>query len=216
MGTLKVEHVVVSLCATNCYILFDDQTLKGCIIDPGESPARIEKKVSDLGLSIECIILTHGHFDHIGACPEIRKKMGCEVIALKEAAQELRDIDLNLTGQMEGVSISVTADKDVSDGDILDICGHKCKVIHTPGHTPGSMCLYFEEEKILIAGDTLFCESLGRFDLPGGDGRKIIASITNKLFTLPEDTVVYPGHGETTTIGHELKYNPCAEYIGQF
>lgn len=215
MNQLIVESITVSSCATNCYLCFDPDTKRGFILDPGDSPDRIKFKVSKLGFTPELIVITHGHFDHIGAALELKESYGIKIMALDKELDQLADSSLNMTSMYAESPVSIKPDIVVTDGQQVDICGHKATIIHTPGHTPGGMCVYFADEDMLLSGDTLFCESLGRYDFPGGSGRDIISSIVNKLFTLPKQTVVFPGHGEETTIEHELVYNPVARFIGK-
>lgn len=157
-------------------------------------------------------MLTHGHFDHILAVEDIRRAFPeITVYAAEKEAKLLGDPRLNMTGSY-GTGFSLSPDRLVKDGDVLELAGFKWKVIETPGHTAGSMCLWIEEEDVLISGDTLFAESLGRTDFPTGSSADIIRSIKERLFVLPEDTMVYPGHGEPTTIRHEKAHNPVAFY----
>lgn len=211
---MKIDSVVVSQCATNCFICYVEDG-RGFIVDPGDQAMLIKNKVTRLGVKPEAILITHAHFDHIGAVKELKEAYDIPVIAPLEEKEFLADPSLNMTVQWTEEPVSLQADTSVKDGEAFTLIGRPVTSIHTPGHTPGSSCFYFPEDGILISGDTLFCESLGRYDFPGGSGRDIIQSIVKKLFTLPEDTIVYPGHGEATSIAHEKTYNPVARFAGK-
>jgi glyoxylase-like metal-dependent hydrolase (beta-lactamase superfamily II) len=215
MAHLKLKTLVVSSCATNCYICYNDETLEGFIVDPGASPERIQAEVVGLGVKPASIVLTHGHFDHIGAADALRKAYSIPIIAYEGEEALLADPDLNLSMAFEGTPMVLTADRLVKDGEELTLAGFTARVLHTPGHTAGSVCYYFPEEQLLLSGDTLFCGSLGRTDFPGGSTRDILFSIIRTLFALPEETKVYAGHNEPTNIGDEKLYNPVAPYISR-
>ncbi len=215
MAHLKLKWLVVSICATNCYICYNDETKKGFILDPGDSPERIKAKVAELSVEPESIVLTHGHFDHMGAAGVLRDFYQIPIIAYEGEQALLSDPEANLSLAFGESPVTLKADQYVKDGEELLLAGFKARVIHTPGHTRGSVCYYFESEKLLLSGDTLFCGSLGRTDFPGGSTRDILFSIIKKLFALPEETAVYAGHNEPTTIGDEKAQNPVAPYISQ-
>ncbi len=215
MAELLIDWVVVSDCATNCYICRNSETNAGFIVDPGDNAARIIAKTDQLGVKPEKIILTHSHYDHIGAAEEVAKHYGIQIFIGEKEAAFLHDPVSNLSASFTDTAVTLNADVTLSDGEEVELAGFTAKVILTPGHTPGGICLYFEDQKTLISGDTLFCESLGRTDFPGGNTRQIVTSIINKLFVLPDDTKVYPGHMGETTIEHEKKYNPCAGFVGR-
>ena len=216
MAHLEVKNIVVSSCATNCYVCYNDETREGFIVDPGAGAARIKAKLLELGVKPMYILLTHGHFDHIGAAAELKQEYDIPVLAYEGEKQLLSDPQDNLSLPFEGEAVCLSADRYLSDGEQLEVCGFKARVIHTPGHTKGSICYYFEDEGILFSGDTLFCGSLGRTDFPGGSTKDIMYSIIRRLFVLPEGTRVFPGHNEPTTIADEKKYNPVAPYIDRF
>lgn len=153
------------------------------------------------------ILLTHGHFDHIMAVEGLRKEYQIPMYASKDEVEVLANPQLNVSTMM-GAYVSMKADELFADGDVLELAGMKLKVISTPGHTIGSVCFYIEEEKMLISGDTLFEASVGRTDFPTGSSRQLIHSIKTRLFILPEDVNVFPGHGEVTSIAYEKTHNP--------
>jgi len=198
--------------STNCYIIYHQTTKKAVIVDPADNGAYILNKCHELDVTPEAILLTHGHFDHILAVKDVQRAFHCKVYAGKEEDRLLQDPSLNLSGSLGTDQMGLSADYLARDGEVLHLIGFDWKVLETPGHTSGSVCYYIESEKVLISGDTLFAESLGRTDLPTGSSREIMASIVDKLLVLPEDTMVYPGHGEQTTIGYEKQYNPVAVY----
>lgn len=213
MSDFRIKTYVLGPVSTNCYVIYNDQTKEAVIVDPADHASRILDKCRELNVKPTAILLTHGHFDHIMAAKEVRAAFGCKLYAGRKEERMLLDPGVNMTINMGVEQISIRPDVLVDEGDELQLAGYTWKVLETPGHTPGCVCYYCAEEDVLISGDTLFAESLGRTDFPGGSTSAIIKSISEKLFALPDDTMVYPGHGEPTTIGHEKKYNPVAMYV---
>lgn len=217
MAEIKIGRMVLGVCQTNCYFLYKTGTPEAIVVDPADNGARIADALERNGFRVAGILITHGHFDHILGCDALKaaaneaaEKVGAEpvkVYACEEEKELLKDGRLNLSTGMSG-PCSLEADVYVKDGEEITIAGMTCKVITTPGHTVGGCCYYFEEAGILVSGDTLFQESVGRTDFPTGSMSTLVRSIKEKLFILPEDTLVYPGHGDSTTIGSEKKYNP--------
>ena len=162
----------------------------------------------------KAILLTHGHFDHILAAEDIRRTFHIPILASEREMELLEEPDMNLSSTYEE-SMSLTADRWLKDGETLELLGKKWSVIHTPGHTAGCLCYYIEDENLLFSGDTLFLESVGRTDLPTARPGEIIDSVVKKLFVLPDETKVYPGHGGSSTMGHEKQYNIIARHRGQ-
>ena len=207
MGLLSIKSVVLSVCATNCYILYDDNTKEGFIIDPADSPDKIIDLVSSLQVNVKAILLTHGHFDHIGATNALRKHYQVDVYAHEEEVQVTKDINVNLS-EYFGEANSVDVDVLLRDGQCFEVAGFKIKGIHTPGHTEGSCCYVVSDDEVdrLFSGDTIFYHSYGRTDLPTGSGGTIIRSILDKLLVLDGSMEVFPGHGDATTIDDEKKW----------
>lgn len=203
---LRIITKVIGAVSTNCYFLMNMITKEAIIIDPADHSNVIENVILTHGLKPKAILLTHGHFDHILAANQIKEKYQIPIIACEQEKFLLENSELNLSTAFGG-STTLQADQYVADGSVLEIAGFSIKVIHTPGHTEGSACYYIETEDVLISGDTLFCESVGRTDFPTGSTSQIIRSIKEKLFILPDSTVVYPGHGDISSIGHEKEYN---------
>lgn len=166
--------------------------------------------LSEKGFTVEAILLTHGHFDHIGGAAELKKASGTKVYALAEEKKVCRTPELNLSAQMPPV-VTIEADEWLTDGQTVETAGISFQVIATPGHTVGGCCYYCKEGGFLFSGDTLFEESVGRTDFPTGSMSSLVRSVKEKLFVLPEDTKVYPGHGDITTIGREKQYNPYCQ-----
>ncbi|HEX3031030.1 MAG TPA: MBL fold metallo-hydrolase [Bacillota bacterium] len=200
------EWLSVGPMGANCYIIGCKRTKIGAVIDPGGEGKRILARTKELGLTIEKIILTHGHIDHIMALDEVQAATGAQILIHKSDAGMLTDSRKNLSGFMGKNMVFPAADQLLKGGDVVKLGELEVKVLHTPGHTPGGICL--EVGGILISGDTLFECSIGRSDFPGGNHNTLIESINNNLMVYPDDTTVYPGHGPSTTIGYERKHNP--------
>lgn len=201
-----IKMLQVGSLQTNCYIVGCEDTKEGAIIDPGGDAKRILAEVERLGLKIKYVINTHGHFDHTLANKGVVKATG--------ASLAIHSADAPLLTQGGGAfffgmmgKASPPADTILEEGQVLTLGQIGLKVLHTPGHSPGSICLYSEKEGVLFDGDVLFNMGMGRYDLPGGNGSVLMESI-RRLLTLPNETTVYPGHGPPTTIGHERRSNP--------
>ena len=209
------KHVVRSM-DQNVYFYYDENTMEGVVIDPGNNAEIIMSLVEENNIKVKAILLTHGHFDHIGAIPKIRQKYDWPIA--------VHDWEVDVLSQ-EGLNFSELGSQSkpniiLQDGDIITVGEAELKVIHTPGHTVGGVCFYSEKDNLVFTGDTLFYASIGRTDFhnpPVRDGKgfpesenfeRIITAIKEKLYILPDDTTVYPGHGRESRIGFEKKYNP--------
>ena len=205
MAKIMIRSVTVSECYTNCYICMNKDTKEGFIVDPGDDELKISVNVSRLEMIPKAILLTHGHFDHIGAVNQLKERYNIPVIVGAKEEKVLTDSRMNLSS-MFGEPVKVNGDKFLEDGENFQVAGFDIQYILTPGHTPGSGCFYIEEEQVLFSGDTLFQASRGRTDFPGGSESDIIKSIKNKLLDLPGETEVYPGHMNITNIDSEKVY----------
>ena len=207
MAGLKIGRMMLGVCQTNCYFVYREGSSKVIFIDPADYGDQIFQAMKNNGFEVVAILLTHGHFDHIWGCSRLRQLTSALVYAYEGEEEVLLSSDLNVSAGA-GRACTVKANTLLKDGEEVTIEGMTFKLIATPGHTQGSCCYYFEEANMLISGDTLFEESVGRTDLPTGSMSTLVRSVKDKLFELPDDVVVYPGHGDSTTIGHEKKYNP--------
>lgn len=189
---------------TNCYIILDEQSKEIMCIDPAGDAIELSYMIQDvLKGKLKYIYLTHCHGDHIGGVTELKDRCGGKILIHRDDAQGLNDKLINLSGIIDIPEITLEADSRVDDGDSIHLGDLEFKVIHTPGHTKGSSSLYCAEEKCLFSGDTMFSGTWGRTDLPTSSREDIMNSITEKLLKLPDDTIVYPGHGKSTRIGDE-------------
>ena len=205
---MKIQNFVLGMVGTNCYLVVNEEEKQCILIDPAVYSGEIAEQIRREGLDLRAILLTHGHFDHIMGIDGFRKEFPeIPVYAHREEEALLKDASMNASLEF-GRQYTFSGAAYTEDGDVLDLAGMQFRVIHTPGHTIGGCCYYLQEEKVLFSGDTLFQESIGRTDFPTGNGGQLMRSIREKLFTLPEETAVYPGHMERTTIGDEKKYNP--------
>ena len=207
MSSFSIKSVVVGPVDVNCYVLKDKATGKGAVIDPGGHVERIMSLINDMKADIAEIIITHGHFDHIGALDELRNAVGCGASIHELDAEMLLKSRKNLSIFMGTDASFRPAERLLKDGDVIRFGESFLKVIHTPGHTAGGICLY-DGDKVLFSGDTLFAGSVGRSDFPGGNHYQLIESVVKALAEVKDETVVYPGHGPETGMGYERKTNP--------
>lgn len=207
MSQLSIEIFSLGPLETNAYLLRSEQSEKAVVIDPGLQPESLFERIEDMEL--EAILLTHTHFDHIGSVDRLRTWKKCPVYVHEREAEWLLDPDLNGSTRWPDVCEPLKtfpAEHMLKDGQTLNLLGLNFKVIHTPGHSPGSVSYLYEN--VLFSGDVIFKYSVGRTDLPGGSSRELYESIHDRIFQLPDDTILYPGHGPATTIGGEKKNNP--------
>jgi hydroxyacylglutathione hydrolase len=192
----------------NCTVLGDEASGEAMVVDPGDNIPQILALLAKHHLTLKQIVVTHGHIDHVGGAVRLKKATGAPILLNQNDLPQLKM--MNEQAQWLGVATPEIAPPDASleDGATVGIAAHMATVLHTPGHTQGSICLHFAPENLLLAGDTLFAGSIGRTDLPGGNSRQIIRSLHDRLLTLPDQTLVIPGHGPETTIGEERASNP--------
>lgn len=204
---MKIEKFVLGSMGTNCYLLINEETKELVIVDPATCPDYMVSHIKSNGYTPKAILLTHAHFDHVMGIDGWVKEFDIPVYLHENEKQILEDPQLNLSGVF-GASYSYHKAECLQDNQILQLAGFKFKVIHTPGHTAGGCCYYEKAEGVLISGDTLFYQSVGRSDFPTGSMSTLVRSIKEKLFCLPDDVMVYPGHNDVTCIADEKMYNP--------
>ena len=203
-----LEHLTVGPFQENCYILGDEGSGLGAVIDPGDEATRIALAVEQTNLDIASIIVTHAHIDHVGAVAALVDEYACPVLMHAEAEAMLGELPTQAV--MMGVRFGrvPTVDRHVEDEEVLEVGTLRLRSLYTPGHAPGHLAFYVEGEGVVLSGDALFAGSVGRVDLPGGSMEVLMRSIEERLLTLPDETTVYPGHGPATTIRDERAYNP--------
>ena len=222
VGAAAVGSMCLGMVQTNCYFVFkedgknhkvneattnEDEFTEVIFFDPADRGDIIYDELHKRGFKVAAIYLTHAHFDHIAGADKLKELSGAKIYAYEKERRVCEDPIYNLSNDFTGRSLTIKPDEYLHDGDMCEAAGLKFKLIATPGHTEGSCCYYFEEDGILISGDTLFEGSVGRTDFPGGSMKTLYDSCHEKLFTLPDKTLVYPGHGGETTIGYEKMYN---------
>lgn len=205
---MKIICLPVGPIQSNVYIYYDENTRDAILIDCGDNAKKIISVLESNKLKLKGILLTHGHFDHIHACHEVKAYADVPIYAGKNEIPLLKNSYMNRSGVLGRMPVNLEIDIAFEDGEIFEFSGHKLKVLFTPGHTYGSVCYYNEEGGILFTGDTLFLLSVGRTDLKTGSYAQLVESLLNILYKLPKDVVVYPGHGPETSIGFEIKNNP--------
>lgn len=192
----------------NCSVIADEKTREAMVIDPGDEIERVLEIVRRHGLTVKQIVVTHAHIDHVGGAQKLKTATGAPILMNQNDHALLKMLDVQAAWIGVRPPGALAIDASIGDGDKVRAGALEASVLHTPGHSEGSVCLYFEPEKKLIAGDTLFAGSIGRTDLPGGSFEKIMRSLHDRVLALPDETVVVPGHGELTTIGEERRTNP--------
>lgn len=198
---LFVEHGNL---VTNCYIIVDEETKEAMVIDPGAEVQKIINMLDILEADLKYIFLTHCHADHIGALDSLKEKKGGKILISREDSRGLYDSSISLTYYTETHNPELEADSRVDDGDLIHVGKIEFRVIATPGHTKGGLCLYCPSEDMIFTGDTIFSGAWGRTDLPTGDIKEIMDSIMNKILILPKNTIIYPGHGKATMVKEEM------------
>jgi hydroxyacylglutathione hydrolase len=203
-----LEMLTVSPFQENCYIMGDEESGVGALVDPGDEAARLAMAVEQTGLDIGSIIVTHAHIDHVGAVVALVDEYSCPVLMHAEAEPMLKQLPTQ--AMMMGLRFGKvpTVDRYVEDEETLEVGDLRLRSLYTPGHAPGHLAFYVEDEGLVLSGDALFAGSVGRVDLPGGSMEVLMRSIEGRLLTLPDETAVYPGHGLRTTIGNERASNP--------
>jgi len=201
------EILPVGALQCNCSIFGDETSREAIVIDPGDNIDQIEAVLARHGLKVTAIVITHAHIDHMGGAAKLKAATGAPVHMNRDDQLLYDHLDMQAGWLGMETPERTSIDTEARDGDKLQLAGCDFHVLHTPGHTQGSLCLWIPAEKKLVAGDTLFRDSVGRTDLPGGNHHQLLSSIKEKLFELPEETVVIPGHGPETTMGREKEYN---------
>jgi len=204
---MKLITIKTSVISENAYLYYDEQSHEGVLIDPGDESERIIQTIKESRAVVKAILLTHGHFDHIGAALEVSQYTKAPIYAHRDEGEILADHKINPLSGLRKIT-EIKEFVPLENNELLEFKYFSLKVIHTPGHTKGSACYYDRSNGNLFSGDTLFFESIGRTDLYSGDINSLIDSIKTRIFTLPQETRVFPGHMQNTSVSHESKHNP--------
>lgn len=207
MGDIKVGYLTLGPASTNCYLVYREGCEDAVVIDPANLGEKIFNEMARAGLNCVGMLLTHGHYDHMRGAKRLQQLSGARIYAYEAEKEVCESVELNAC-KLFREEYTLSPDELLKDNQEFEMAGIRFKVLHTPGHTPGGCCFYVEESNMLFAGDTLFKESVGRTDFEGGSTSDLIRAIKERIMTLPESTLVFPGHGELTTVGDEKKYNP--------
>ena len=207
---MHIDYLILGEYQTNCYVLRNNDAAKDClVVDPGLEAGELLEFLDEQKLNPIAVLLTHGHIDHIAGVADLRSRFPeIKVYIHNLDARMLTEPNINLSAMTGSAFVTEAEDVSLKEPDIIDLAGVKLLVLHTPGHTPGGISLYSKEDGIALVGDTLFADSIGRTDFPGGSMSQLLDGVREKLFTLPEETQVYPGHGPATTIAAEKAHNP--------
>ncbi len=205
---IDFDYKILGEIGTNCYLLYNKDNKRAVLIDPADEADKIMEMIAVKNCTLTAILLTHGHYDHIGAAVKVSKATKAPIYVGECEKEVLENPSINLSAMMGEHAISLIADKWLTDGEVIELAGITIRCIHTPGHTKGGMSYYVEDANILFSGDTLFAASVGRTDFPTGSMSELVRSIKSKLLILPEHTKVFTGHGESTSIAYEKQYNP--------
>lgn len=206
-----LEHLIVGMLQTNCYLLGDEQNGIAVVIDPGAEGRRIGARIRELGLDLKAILITHAHYDHTMAAWTLKQECGGRIYLNPEDQSLLLQVIFGLAARFRPEIRPVSPDQvdaALKEGDLLEFGSIRIHVLATPGHTPGHVSFSLPAEGMVFSGDTIFAGSIGRTDFPGGSYPQLIDSVRSKLFPLPQDTIIHPGHGPSTTVGREQRYNP--------
>ena len=204
---MKVESIVLGSIGTNCYIVTNEETKECFAVDMAECPQEYVNYIKNNGLEMKALFLTHGHSDHIMGIDDFLKAFPVPVYAGEDELPVIEDDRLNVSS-MYGPKYAFHGAQPVRDGQVIECAGIEVDVLQTPGHTVGGCCYYLPKEHRLFSGDTLFCASIGRTDLPTGSSSQLVRSVQEKIMTLPDDTKIYPGHMEETSVQFEKEHNP--------
>ena len=205
---MNVETITVGCLSTNCYLCVCDHTSEAIVIDPGADAERILNQIRRRKVTVTTIVLTHAHFDHLLAAQAVQQATEAELAIHRLEAEQLENPSNLFPGVQPDPPKGLQADRKLEHGDILQVGQMRGRILHTPGHSPGGISLSFPQNRCVFCGDVLFRRSVGRTDLPGGDAQTLLDSITQLLLGMPDDTIVYPGHGPKTSIGYERRNNP--------